>query len=113
MATGLAGLSDLWESMVSIRNRINRNGQLLLWLSDDAVGLPSLKAAGVNRDVLLCFINTWCPHNPLGSLPNGRVGPPLGDIEKEAYMCNHVHTFFQVSKANMTNSCFCFGLARR
>lgn len=84
---GMLGLAERLGKTNSVKNRVSRDGVLLLWTSDETIGIPSLAAASLNPDSLKCFIDIWCPRNPVGSLPNARVGPSLGLVEAE------VHTF--------------------
>ena len=82
---GMLGFAERLLKTNSVKNRVSRDGVLLLWGSDDAIGIPSLAAASVNPDSLKCFIDTWCPRNPVGSLSNARVGPSLGMVEAEVH----------------------------
>ena len=84
---GMIGLAEQLGKTNCLKNRVNRDGALLLWTSDETIGIPSLAAASLNPESLKCFIDIWCPRNPVGSLPNGRVGPPLDLVEAEVHTC--------------------------
>lgn len=82
-AHSLLGLAEAWEGEKEIRNRLQTQGVLTLWPRPEVTGLPSLAAAALNYAPLKHLIKHWCPQHPVGSLPNGRVSPPLGVIETE------------------------------
>ena len=79
----MLGLAEQWMKTPAVYNRVCREGAVLLWCNEESIGLPSIACASLNSDCLKCLIDIWCFRNPLGSLTNGRVGPPLALLEDE------------------------------
>ena len=83
---GVLGLAEQWMNTPAVKNRVNREGAVLMWCSEETIGIPSIACASLNPECLKCLIDIWCFRNPLGSLSNGRVGPPLGLLESEVLL---------------------------
>lgn len=83
---GVLGLAEQWMNTPAVKNRVNREGAVLMWCNEESIGIPSIACAALNPECLKCLIDIWCARNPLGSLSNGRVGPPLALLESEVLL---------------------------
>ena len=55
----LAGLAELWEAEEAIRRRVLFDKKLLHWSKPELTGIPSLKHAKLNFQILKPFFSLW------------------------------------------------------
>lgn len=75
----LDGLAAFWDSEEVIRRRLIHEDRLLVWPSQETVGVPSYRAVPPNYDALCCFFQLWAettsaPKSPAITLLEVEVG---------------------------------------
>ena len=95
----VGSLANVLEDEKILRERIRDNGHVTRWPSAITVGIPSVKAMGLNARLLETVATWWCPYYEVPT------SIPIPVCRKEASCLNFLSRGFACSRVSIVYTC--------